>query len=76
MLDQAPLVDVRNLSVHFRSGGHTVKAVEGVSFRIGKSETFAAREHVVHRNRLAGFGSLSDQHAEKFSHCAVARGER
>jgi microcin C transport system ATP-binding protein len=41
MLDQAALVDVRNLSVHFRSGGHTVKAVEGVSFRIGKSETVA-----------------------------------
>jgi microcin C transport system ATP-binding protein len=41
MLDQAPLVDVRNLSVHFRSGGHTVKAVEGVSFRIGKGETVA-----------------------------------
>ena len=41
MLDQAALVDVRNLSVHFRSGGHTVKAVDGVSFRIGKSETVA-----------------------------------
>src|SRR6185295_3688907 len=41
MLDQAPLVDVHNLSVHFRSGGHTVKAVDGVSFRIGKGETVA-----------------------------------
>src|SRR5215468_2153408 len=41
MLDQAPLVDVRDLSVHFRSGGHTVKAVDGVSFRIGKGETVA-----------------------------------
>jgi microcin C transport system ATP-binding protein len=41
MLDQAPLVDVRNLSVHFRSGGNIVKAVDGVSFRIGKGETVA-----------------------------------
>jgi microcin C transport system ATP-binding protein len=41
MLDQAPLVDVSNLSVHFRSGGHIVKAVDGVSFRIGKGETVA-----------------------------------
>ena len=41
MLEQSPLVDVRNLSVHFRSGGQTVKAVDGVSFRIGKGETVA-----------------------------------
>jgi len=41
MLDQAPLVDVHNLSVHFRSGGNIVKAVDGVSFRIGKGETVA-----------------------------------
>jgi microcin C transport system ATP-binding protein len=41
MLEQSHLVDVRNLSVHFRSGGHTVKAVDGVSFRIGKGETVA-----------------------------------
>src|SRR4029077_8332458 len=34
-------VDVRNLSVHFRSGGNIVKAVDGVSFRIGKGETVA-----------------------------------
>ena len=41
MLEQAPLVDVRDLSVHFRAGGHVVKAVDGVSFRIGKGETVA-----------------------------------
>src|SRR5215468_10019389 len=41
MLDQSPLVDVRDLSVHLRSGGNTVQAVDGVSFRIGKGEAVA-----------------------------------
>jgi microcin C transport system ATP-binding protein len=41
MSAHGPLVDVRNLSVHFRSGGNIVKAVDGVSFRIGKGETVA-----------------------------------
>ena len=35
------LVDVRNLSVEFRSGTTVTRAVKGVSFRIGKGETVA-----------------------------------
>jgi microcin C transport system ATP-binding protein len=41
MAASAPLVDVRNLSVHFSSSGEAVKAVDGVSFHIGKGETVA-----------------------------------
>ena len=36
-----PLVDVRNLSVRFRSGGPPVDAVKGVSFNIAKGEIVA-----------------------------------
>jgi microcin C transport system ATP-binding protein len=39
--DTEPLVEVRNLSVEFRSGDTVNRAVDGVSFRIGKSETVA-----------------------------------
>jgi microcin C transport system ATP-binding protein len=35
------LINVKNLSVAFRSGGSTSVAVEGVSFRINKGETVA-----------------------------------
>ena len=35
------LVDVRNLSVEFRSGTTVTRAVKGVSFRIGNGETVA-----------------------------------
>ena len=37
----APLVDVRNLSVEFRSAGKSVEAVKGVSFNIAKGEIVA-----------------------------------
>jgi len=36
-----PLVQVRNLSVEFRSGDTTNLAVKGVSFEINKGETVA-----------------------------------
>jgi len=36
-----PLVDVRNLSVEFRSAGNCVEAVNGVSFNIAKGEIVA-----------------------------------
>jgi microcin C transport system ATP-binding protein len=36
-----PLVDVRNLSVEFRSAGSCVEAVKGVSFNIAKGEIVA-----------------------------------
>ena len=38
MTDTA-LVDVRNLSKHFQTGGGTVRAVDGLDFRIGRGET-------------------------------------
>ena len=38
---KAPLVEVRNLSVEFRSAGNTVEAVKGVSFDIAKGEIVA-----------------------------------
>src|SRR5262245_66030861 len=38
---QKHLVDVRNLSVQFRSGGSVVEAVKGVSFNIAKGEIVA-----------------------------------
>jgi microcin C transport system ATP-binding protein len=37
----SPLVDVRNLSVQFRSGGSAVDAVKGVSFNVAKGEIVA-----------------------------------
>jgi microcin C transport system ATP-binding protein len=37
----APLVEVRNLSVEFRSAGSIVEAVKGVSFKIAKGEIVA-----------------------------------
>ena len=37
----SPLVDVRNLSVEFRSGGNVVQAVQRVSFSIEKGEIVA-----------------------------------
>jgi microcin C transport system ATP-binding protein len=37
----APLLEVRDLSVGFRTGGRTSMAVEGVSFSIAKGETLA-----------------------------------
>jgi microcin C transport system ATP-binding protein len=36
-----PLLDVRDLSIAFRSGGREVMAVDRASFRIGKGETVA-----------------------------------
>ena len=36
-----PLVDVRDLSVQFRSGGSVVDAVKGVSFNVAKGEIVA-----------------------------------
>ena len=36
-----PLVEVRNLSVEFRSAGNCVEAVKGVSFNIAKGEIVA-----------------------------------
>src|SRR5688572_22030432 len=36
-----PLVEVRNLSVEFRSAGTCVEAVKGVSFNIAKGEIVA-----------------------------------
>jgi len=36
-----PLVEVRNLSVHFRSGEKVVEAVKGVSFGVAKGEIVA-----------------------------------
>ena len=39
--DTEPLVQVRNLSVEFRSGETVNRAVKGVSFAIGQSETVA-----------------------------------
>ncbi len=41
MSTRTPLVDVRNLSVSFRSGQRDNLAVKGVSFAIGKGETVA-----------------------------------
>ena len=41
MTAKSPLLDVRDLSVAFRSGGREVLAVDRVSFRIGKGETVA-----------------------------------
>ena len=38
---QKPLVDVKDLAVHFRVGSRTNKAVKGVSFSIAKGETLA-----------------------------------
>ena len=40
-LSPTPLVDVRDLSVQFRSGGSAVDAVKGVSFNIAKGEIVA-----------------------------------
>jgi microcin C transport system ATP-binding protein len=40
-LAPAPLVDVRDLSVQFRSGGGAVDAVKGASFNIAKGEIVA-----------------------------------
>jgi microcin C transport system ATP-binding protein len=40
-LTPTPLVDVRNLSVQFRSGGGAVDAVKGASFNIAKGEIVA-----------------------------------
>ena len=37
----APLLDVRDLAVSFRSGGRSTEAVRGVSFSIAKGETLA-----------------------------------
>jgi len=37
----SPLVDVRNLSVAFHSGGNVVEAVNGVSFSVAKGEIVA-----------------------------------
>ena len=37
----APLLDVRNLSVAFKSGATTSLAVKGISFHIGRGETVA-----------------------------------
>jgi len=39
MTDSKPLLEVRNLGVHFRSAEGTFKAVDGVSFAIGRGET-------------------------------------
>ncbi len=38
---QKPLVDVKDLAVHFRVGSRTNEAVKGVSFSIAKGETLA-----------------------------------
>jgi microcin C transport system ATP-binding protein len=40
-LDDAPLLQVRDLSVSFRSEGREVKAVRNVSFDLAKGETLA-----------------------------------
>jgi oligopeptide transport system ATP-binding protein len=40
-LSGSPLVAVRDLARHYRLGGRTVKAVDGVSFEIGRGETLA-----------------------------------
>jgi microcin C transport system ATP-binding protein len=40
-LSSAPLIDVVNLSVDFRSGTTTNRAVKGVSFHVAKGETVA-----------------------------------
>ena len=40
-LTPTPLVDVRDLSVQFRSGGSAVDAVKGVSFNVAKGEIVA-----------------------------------
>ena len=37
----APLLRVRNLAVHFRTGGRTIEAVKGINFKIGKGEIVA-----------------------------------
>ena len=41
MASMPSLVQVRNLSVRFSSGGTVIDAVKGVSFTIGKGETVA-----------------------------------
>ncbi len=40
-LNQQPLLDVRNLRIHFKDGDRLVKAVDDVSFRLEKGETLA-----------------------------------
>ena len=41
VLQEDRLVEVRDLSVHFRLEDATVKAVDGVSWHIGRGETVA-----------------------------------
>ena len=41
MADKETLVDVKNLSVHFKQGDSVVRAVNGVSFNIARGETVA-----------------------------------
>jgi microcin C transport system ATP-binding protein len=38
---QKPLVEVKDLAVHFRVGSRTIEAVKGLSFSIAKGETLA-----------------------------------
>ena len=56
--------------------GEHCGAVLRAAARVGECKPLAAREHVVDRDRLAGFRRFRDQHAEEFGHGGVARGER
>ncbi|MFZ4441192.1 MAG: ABC transporter ATP-binding protein [Syntrophales bacterium] len=64
----APLLEIRNLKVHFFTGMGTVRAVDGVSFRIERGETLAvvgetgSGKSVTALSilRLVGAGGISD----------------
>jgi len=64
----APLLEIRDLKVHFFTGQGTVKAVDGVSFRIERGETLAvvgetgSGKSVTALSilRLVGAGGISD----------------
>ncbi len=41
MMDSNPILKVSNLNIHFGSGDDLVKAVDGISFTVGRGETVA-----------------------------------